>query len=142
MNNYLIYSLAGALGVVLQICIKVNVLKNNSKTANHAFSYKEYFKDDLFTIIGSFTTVAIAIICIDEIVGLNSKIAEYVKWFFVFVGYTGSSIIQVAFSVTAKKIQAIVDVKTNIADGIIPPVDASNVEGVKEIQKDNEALNK
>lgn len=131
-----VYLLAGSLGVLLQICLKVNALKVQSKVANHSFSFKDYFRDDVFTILGSFITVIIGVICLDEIIGLNAGIEKYVKWFFVFVGFTGSSIIQSAFSVTSKKIQAIIDVKTNIADGVKPAVDATNIEGAKEIQKD------
>lgn len=139
-SSTLTYLLAGSLGVLLQICLKVNALKTQSKTANHPFIFKSYFTDDIFTILGSFITVIIGVICLDEIIGLNAGIEKYVKWFFVFVGFTGSSIIQSAFSVTQKKIQAIIDVKTNIADGIKPAVDASNAEGAKEIQKDKDEI--
>lgn len=137
MSNLLSYFLAGTLGVIFQICvIKIPKLQAQSKVANHAFSYKQYFKDDLAAIIGSFVSVFIMIVCIDELLQVKPELSKYIKWLFVFVGFTGSSIIQAVLSVTSNKIMKIIDVKTNIADGVTPPVNATNVEGAKEIAKD------
>lgn len=132
------YILAGSLGVLLQILLKIPQLQSRAKAANHSFSLKDYFKNDWAVILASFVSVAIACVCVDELIAIKPVIAEYIKWFFVFVGFTGSTIIQAVLSVTNKKIMAVIDVKTNIADGVTPIVDATNVEGVKEIQKDEE----
>lgn len=140
MNTKLIYFLAGSLGMLLQICMKIAKLKSESKAANHTFVFKDYFRNDWPAILGSLVSVAIAVVCIDELLAAKPGIENYIKWFFVFVGFTGSSIIQSVLSVTSRKIQAIVDLKTNIADGITPAVDAGNVEAVKEIKKDEEKI--
>lgn len=138
MNSILLsYFLAGTLGVVFQICaLKIPKLQQQSKVANHAFSFKEYLTDDWPAILASFVAVGIMIACIDELLQVKPELSKYVKWLFVFVGFTGSSIIQAILSVTNKKIMQIIDVKTNIADGVQPPVNATNIEGAKEIEKD------
>lgn len=131
------YFLVGSLGIVLQILAKISDLQKKSKVANHAFELKGYFIDDWTTILSSFISVFIAIACIDELLAAKPELANYIKWFFVFVGYTGSTIIQSLLGVTNKKIMAIIDIKTNVADGITPAVDATNKEGVEEIIKDD-----
>lgn len=138
MRNILFqYFLCGSLGVLFQIfALKVPKLKTISEKANHPFKFKDYLKDDWPAIIASFVTVGIFIFCIDEILGLKPELEKFVKWLFVFVGFTGSSIAQALFSVTNRKIMAIIDVKTNIADRIEPPINDQNIEGAKEIIKD------
>lgn len=140
MSNIWIYFILGMLGLLLQTSIKITVLKQQSKVANHIFSFKEYLINDWPVILGSIVTVVIAILALDEYLPLNSLIGKYVKIFFAFVGYTGSSLLQVAFSMYNKKLMALIDIKTNIADGKKPPVDAGNIEGVEEIKKDKEKL--
>lgn len=140
MNVIWTYFILGMLGMILQTSIKIAVLKSQSKAANHIFSFKDYIRDDWPVILGSVATVIIAILALDEYLPLSLLISKYVKIFFVFVGYTGSSILQVVFSIYNKKLMAVIDIKTNIADGKKPPIDAGNIEGVKEIKKDKEKL--
>ena len=141
MDNQLpVYFLGGALGVLLQILFKIQNLKKQSTIANHSFSVKDYFKDDFISIISSFVAVGIAIYVIDELLAAKPSLSEYIKWFFIFVGYTGSSLIQSVLSATSKKINAIIDLKTNLADGVTPAVNATNSEAVVEIKKDEEKV--
>lgn len=109
--------LAGVLGIAFHIAaIKLPALKQRSEAANKPFSALDYFKDDWVTILGSVLTVAIFLLILDEVVHFNPIIMDYVKFFFAFVGFVGSSILQKAFSKTEKKILQVIDVKTNIAD--------------------------
>ena len=140
MNPLVSYFLGGSLGVLLQILLKIQQLKKQSKIANHIFSFKEYFSDDWISILTSFVSVGVAIYTMDELINAKPQLAEYIKWFFIFVGFSGSSLIQSVLSVTAKKIDSIIDIKTNIADDIHPAVDASNIEGQKEIVKDEKQV--
>ena len=141
MDNQLpIYFLGGALGVLLQILFKIQNLKKQSAIANHSFSVKDYFKDDFISIISSFVAVGIAVYVIDELLAAKPSLSEYIKWFFIFVGYTGSSLIQSVLSATSKKINAIIDLKTNLADGVNPAVNATNSEAVVDIKKDEEKV--
>lgn len=135
------YFLLGGLGLLLQTLMRINSLIQKSKIANHSFSFKEYISSDWATIASALVTVAIMTYCIDELLAAHPDLVQYIKWFFVFVGFTGSTIIQSIFSSFSKKINAVINIKTNIADGVNPPVDATNVEGVREIQKDENKVN-
>jgi uncharacterized integral membrane protein len=109
--------LAGTLGILLQIfVVKLPSLKTKSEAANRPFVVSEYFKDDWMSIVGSFLALAILIVCLDELINFKPSVVDYIKWLFAFVGFTGSSLIQAAFSVTNKKIMQVIDEKTNIAD--------------------------
>lgn len=138
--EFLTYFLAGAMGICLNILFKIQDLKKQSKIANHKFSLSDYFSDDWTTITISFVVVGIAIFTIKELLVAKPELEKHVKWFFIFVGYSGSSLIQAVLSAYTKKVAAIIDIKTNIADGITPAVDATNEEGKKEILKDREAV--
>lgn len=140
MNIIWTYILLGTCGIIFQTCIKIKGLIDLSKTSNHIFSFKEYIKSDWITILSSMITVGIAIMTLDEWLPLNAMISSHIKIFFVFLGYTGSSIIQFAFSFYNRKLMAIIDIKTNIADKISPAIDAGNLEGVEPIEKDKAKL--
>lgn len=137
-DTLLNYFIAGSLGVLLQIlAVKIPTLKSKYTVANKTFSMKEYLANDWYAILGSFVSVAILIVGLDEILEVKPELAKYIKWLFIFVGFTGSSIIQAVLSVANKKIMQVIDLKTNIADGVVPPVTAENKEAVKEIATDN-----
>lgn len=139
MNQILHYAAMGTLGILFHIfVIKLPSLKKRSVAANQKFSVTDYFKDDWLTIVGSVLTVTIVIFGLDEILTFKPDIAGYIKWFLVFVGFTGSSVIQSVFSVANKKLMAVIDIKTNVADGVIPPVNEENKQGVKEIREKGE----
>lgn len=136
-NTLFNYFIAGTFGVLFQIFVlKYPKLKQSATIANHPFTFGEYLKNDWYAILGSFISVGIMILCLDEWLPLNPVFEKYVKWLFVFVGFTGSSVIQAVLSLTSKKINAVIDVKTNIADGITPPVTEENKIAVPEIQKE------
>ncbi len=136
-SEFYMFFLAGGLGVILQVLLKIRQFQVRSKVANHIFTIKQYLKDDWATIIASFISVMILIVCLDELLAVTPQLVKYIKWLFVFVGFTGSSIIQAVLSVTNKKLMAIIDVKSNIADGIEPIVDKDNELGAEEIIKEN-----
>lgn len=137
MTPLLSYLLAGTLGVFFHIfVIKIPSLRDKSKRANHPFTFKDYLADDWHSIAGSFISIGILIIGLKEVLALKPEFANYITWIFVFVGFTGSSLIQSIFSIANKKIMQVIDVKTNIADGIEPPVTEDNAEGAKEILKE------
>lgn len=132
-NTVLNYFLSGTLGVLFQICVvKIPKLRASSLNANRPFSFKQYISDDWPAILGSFLAVAILCFCLDELLDIKPELAKVVKWLFVFVGFTGSSIIQAVLSVTNKKIMQMIDVKTNISDSVVPCVDDKTVKDLKD----------
>src|SRR5882757_2775560 len=119
MHPLLSYLLAGSLGVLLQItALKYPTLKAKYNVTNKPFSFKQYLSDDWSTILASFVSIGILIVGWEEIIGIKPELANYVIWVFVLVGFTGSTIIQAVLSIANKKIMAIIDVKTNIADDL------------------------
>lgn len=135
MNTQLIYFLSGTLGVLLQIILNISSLKKKAAAANMQFVFKNYLKDDWPTIAGSFLTVCIFIIILPDLLSIRPETIKYLRIMFAFVGYTGSSVVQLLFSATSKKILNIIDLKTNIADGVQPPVTDKNKEAIPEVIK-------
>lgn len=126
---------ASGIGIAFQIVMKMISLQSRSRAANKKFSAAEYFRNDWLVIIATFITCAAFIFFLDELTSWQPFIKGWVKLMFVFVGYTGSSVLQLLLSRTAKKLEQIIDLKTNIADGIVPPVTEENKEAVPEVIK-------
>jgi hypothetical protein len=135
MQTDLVYILSGCLGVFLQICLKVKSLKQSSAAANMQFVFSKYLQDDWPSIAASFITVGCFIVFIPDIIQMKPDALKFGRIGFAFVGYTGSSIIQALFSVTSKKILQLTDIKTNIADGVVPPVTKENEAALPEAMK-------
>ena len=119
MQTYLFCFLAGLSGICAHVLfIKLPELKKSSKVANRPFVLSGYFSDEWLALASSVLTILIAMLVIDEIIKWQPFVIDWLKWFFVFIGYTGSSLLQAALGKTADKINQVIDVKTNIADGI------------------------
>ena len=108
---------AGILGIAFHIfAVKLPSVKARSQAANLQFSIRSYFKDDWIAIGASVITLLLAILTLDEILGYKPALLRYIKYFFFFIGFTGSSILIAILGKTNKAINAVVDIKTNIAD--------------------------
>lgn len=117
-ETYLFCFACGIIGVLLHIfALKIPSAKERSKTANLPFSIKSYLSDDYPAIIASIITVIGCVMVVDEIIGYNPSFMRFIKFGFIFIGYTGSSILISAFGKFDKGINAVVDVKTDKADG-------------------------
>lgn len=118
-ETYIICFALGILGVLLHIfAMKLPAVRKRAKDANMPFSIKDYFAEDYPAIISSLITVIMAVLLVDELVGYNPSYMRFIKYFFAFIGYTGSSILIGAFGKFDKSISAIVDAKTNELDAI------------------------
>lgn len=116
---YLWCSILGLIGIAFQTLIKINKLQTQSKLANHAFKIRDYFENDWTTILLNLLTLAVAVISIDEVVKYKPQVVSFIKWFFFFIGYTGSSILNSLLSKTQDGLNKIIDIKSNIADNKI-----------------------
>ena len=135
MSDTMIYLLSGSLGVLLQVILKIKSLKVRADAANMKFVFGKYLEDDWPAILASFITVGLFIFFIPDIIKIKPDALDFGRIGFAFVGYTGSSIIQMLFSATSKKILNIIDLKTNIADDVKPPVTEGNKEALPEVMK-------
>lgn len=111
---YIETAVAGILGILFHIfVIKIPGLRARAKVANERFSFSQYLADDYPGIVASFVTLALAILALDEVIGYRPSLLKFIKYFYFFVGYTGSSILLAVLSKTSKAINAIVDTKTD-----------------------------
>ena len=118
IETYVWCFLAGLLGILFYIfAIKIPSVRQRSKVANMPFKISEYLQDDLAPIMTSVLTVLILLVVLDELVAFKPVVVPYLKAGFVFVGYTGSSVLVALLGKATAKINEIVDVKTDKADG-------------------------
>lgn len=108
-------------GWALHTVLKLRSMQIKAKAANVDFYFLDYFKNDWLSIAACFLTIALFLLFGDEVLHINEKIISYIKIGFGFVGYTGSDVASRFFSVVDKKINAVIDYKTNVADGIDQP---------------------
>jgi len=117
--EYLIYLLAGLLGVIAHCFCKAKDIIEYAEKANIKFSVSEYFKKDLFSVGMSILSVLIWLLIFGEVGAKYPKILDYIRFSFVIMGFLGSYIIQKFFSKGKSYISDIIDKKTNIADAVI-----------------------
>ena len=118
MNTTIECFIAGLLGLLFHVfVIKLPAVKKRSEAANLPFTLSAYLKADWLALSSSVLTIVIGVFILDEITQYRPSILEWVKFFFIFIGYTGSSILQAALGRFDKATREVVDIKTNIADG-------------------------
>lgn len=121
-TTYLLCFLAGLLGIVFHIfAVKIPAVKQAAKVGNIPFTYSAFFQDELAAILASLIMVFIFLIALTEILAYKPDLKNYLIGGFVFVGFTGSSLLVSILGKATAKINAIVDAKTNIADNVKPP---------------------
>lgn len=109
--------IAGLLGILCHVFfLKLPALKNTADVSNIHFTPKTYFEQDWIPLVASVLTVVVFAFVLDEVLKIHPMVAQYLKFFFVFIGYTGSSVLQAALGVTDKKFKDIINKKTDIAD--------------------------
>lgn len=95
---------------------KMRSMQIKARLANVEFSLKSYLQDDWIVIVGNVVTVLICLFVTGEVVSLKPEIIFYLRMGFVFIGYTGSDILNRIFSVANKKLNSAIDYKTTQAD--------------------------
>lgn len=101
--------------------IKVPAIKERCRVANKAFQWHEWWGCDWNVIVGTQVIGALVILGLDEIITWKPEVLTYVKWFFSLLGAFGSTVAMAKMSQFEKSLNKIVDVKTDIADGLVPP---------------------
>jgi hypothetical protein len=104
--------------MALQTVLKMKSLQDKAKVANLTFKPITYFREDWLSITASVLTIILFLLFLDNILKWHPAIVNYIKIGFGFVGYTGSDIASRLFGVVNKKINNVIDVKTNIADNV------------------------
>lgn len=120
MDTNLILILAGIGGVLAHCLFKMDGMAKDYQTANIPFNWrKDYWYKDRFGILLSFLSVGLWFLIYQETSDNYEKLQAWKITSFVGMGLFGSYVIQLLMSRGKKKLREIVDVKTNIADGVI-----------------------
>lgn len=109
-------------GMLLQIVLKINSLKQKAAAANAEFKVSQYFSMDWLSIVASILTIILFMFFLSEILNWQPAVINYVKIGFGFLGYTGADVASRLFSVVNGKINAIINDKSNAQDGSSGPI--------------------
>lgn len=119
---YLIVS--GLLGVLFHCFLKLSGLLRQAQKANMKFNwYRDYVYRDFPTIMLAILSVLIWYFTFKEVAARYHSIAEFARVSFVTMGAIGSYVIQRFLSQAQKKIDKVVDEKTDKADNKKPDND-------------------
>jgi nitrate reductase gamma subunit len=116
-DQYMNAVIACFIGVILQLFYKAFKLNQKAKISNEKFNVIQWFADDYLALILNVLSPFILIYIMDEwITEEAGLLVDKLKSIFIFVGFSGSSVIMGFLSVADKKYNKIIDNKTNIAD--------------------------
>lgn len=107
----------GLLGMFFQIALKLKSLQDKATSANIIFKESDFFKNDKWTLICNILAILIFVFLIGDIAKLWPSLNGWIKIIFAFIGYIGSDVLLRFFGVVEKKMNGIIDIKTNQADG-------------------------
>lgn len=107
------------LGQILHLMwVKIPSIKKKAAANNKKFLFDEWLAEDWNLIIGLNVFAMMLFIGLDQILHFKPEIIDYVRWFFAFIGSTGSSI-AMRYSKYDGNLLKMLDIKSNIAGAII-----------------------
>jgi hypothetical protein len=98
--------------------IKIPAVKARCRAANKPFTWKEWWNCDWNVVIGTQIIGALFIIGLDQFLNWKPQVLDYIKWFFAFVGASGSAIAMAKWSQYEKGLTALLDIKSNVSDAV------------------------
>lgn len=117
--EYIIYVLAGLVGVLIHCLLKIKDLSEYGRKANIKFGIKDYLSKDWLGISLSIVMVFVWLLIFGEVGSKYPKILDFIQASFVGMGLFGSYIIQKFFNRGKNYIQDVIDRKTDIADALL-----------------------
>ncbi len=116
---YIWCAISGLLGMCAYVfIIKIPAAIAKAKAANVTFGMKDYLSTEYPTLIGNLLSIAIALLVLGEVLTYKPELRAWIIAIFAFYGFTGSSILLAIFGQINKKLNSIIDVKTNVADAV------------------------
>ncbi len=116
---YIWCALAAILGMAAYVFIvKIPAAITKAKAANVTFSMNDYFSTEWPTLAGNIASIAIALLILGEVLKFKPELQGWIITIFAFYGFTGSSILLAIFGQVSKKLNTIIDIKTNTADAV------------------------
>lgn len=119
--EYLIFFCCGMVGLLAAALALAKDLQTDARIANLHFTFGEYVEREGLGLAISFVAVLGWMLVFPEAARAQPKIVGWLRLSFIVVGGTGTWAFQMLFGTTKKWIRAIVDRKTDIADGKIKP---------------------
>ena len=116
---YVWCALSAILGMAAYVFIvKIPSAMSKAKAANVTFSMGDYFSTEWVSLAGNIVSIAIALLILGEVLKFKPELQGWIITIFAFYGFTGSSLLIAIFGQVSKKINSIVDIKTNVADAV------------------------
>lgn len=97
---------------------KIPALKKRAKAANYGFKMSDYWREEWNLVFAALIFGVMLVVGAGEIVTWKPEVADFLRWFFGFVGYFFNSMIIGKLGQYEKKLSRIIDIKTNTADDI------------------------
>lgn len=111
---YLLCLIAGILGILFHTIIKMQAVKKRLEATGIGFSIRAYLSSEWLALTASFLTVCIFIFILDEVTKIKPQVVDYLKYFFIFIGYTGSSILLSVLGRTDKAVNKVLNNEPNV----------------------------
>lgn len=106
----------GLLGALLHALVKIKSIQTKARKANVAFSAMDYVKEDFVSHLTSFTTIVASMFFIADVLHIKPELLYYLKFTFMFIGYTGNDIASRLLGAVNKRVNDAIDKKTTAAD--------------------------
>jgi hypothetical protein len=103
--------------------VKIPSLKKQAKLGNAQFIWKDWWASDWNLVIFTNIVGVMVLIGLSEFLKWKPGAIDYIRWLFAAVGAFGNTVVLAKFSQYGKYLDSVIDVKTNIADGVTPPTD-------------------
>jgi hypothetical protein len=113
--------IAGLLGLIFMTLSKMQGVKKDFEVANQPFVLKKFFSGELIAILMSLVVIVLMAITVQEWMKVSPKVADYVTIIFAMGGAIGSWAFLLFLGKSKKYIRNVIDIKTNIADGLPVP---------------------
>ncbi len=118
-QTYVWCALAGLLGMFAYVFIvKLPAAMTKAKVSNVSLSVKEYFTTEWVSMVGNLFSIAIALFIVGEVLKYKPELQGWIITIFAFYGFTGSSLLIAIFGQVNKRLNSIIDVKTNTSDAV------------------------
>jgi hypothetical protein len=115
LANYVLLKLIGmsVLGALFHLCLKLDSKSKTAKAAKQEFSTKQYFFDEKFAIAANIIAQAIVLIWTPELVSNYPALEGWVLAINGMAGFSGSYLLSLAFGAASRKVNKMIDEKTN-----------------------------
>lgn len=116
ISLYVNCGLIGLLGLILAVSMQLKSQRDKAKVANLQFTISGFFADEWINFFISLVVIVIGLVLIPTVVGWKPAYIPFVRPAFLPIGYMGTDIILKLFGVVNKRLNAAIDVKTDISD--------------------------